>query len=281
MKTIIALCVAVLSLFAAAFPARAEIIAGPLTNPANGHDYYLLAPSFWSLAQAEAESLGGTLAVIKNEDEQKWVLSTFGTYGGVNRDLWIGLHRNAANEFVWVTGAPTNYLNWGPHQPDNAGGAETAVHIWMPGSNVEGYWNDSPEDSLFCGVVELPGKADSINLSKTARALTGTWYEGGNADRPCWITATDNLLFVIPNNRVASRAGVSTDGSLLFATTFLSDRTTPSRLADGIRGRTGIGSPTGLRAEIIKDKILWNSGIWWSRKPTADTKKETASVKDE
>jgi hypothetical protein len=279
MKTLLTLCGTALLLFTAALSAQAEIIAGPITNPATGRDYYLLAPNSWSLSQAEAESLGGTLAVIKNEDEQKWVFATFGAYGGVNRELWIGLHKTSENKFAWVTGEPLDYTNWGPNQPDNAGNVESAVQMWKPDSNVAGFWNDSPEDSAFSGVVELPGKAETIALSKAARALTGTWYEGGNKERPCWITATDNLLFVISNNRVAQRVGLCTDGSLLFVFKFQGESMPPTRLfTDQMRTHLGLNAPLGQRAEIIKDRILWNSGTWWSRKPTSETKNETAKA---
>ena len=43
-----------------AFQSRADIIVGPITNPANGHDYYLLTPNNWTASEAEAEALGGT-----------------------------------------------------------------------------------------------------------------------------------------------------------------------------------------------------------------------------
>src|SRR5271167_4592462 len=93
------------------FQSRADVIAGPITNPANGHDYYLLSPNTWIMSEAEAESIGGTLAIIKNADDQKWVFSTFSTYDGVNQsDIWIGLHRiKPGGSFAWVTGAKLSY----------------------------------------------------------------------------------------------------------------------------------------------------------------------------
>ena len=72
---------AVLLLTALTPRAGADILAGPITNPNNGHDYYLLTPNTWSASEAEAETLGGTLAVIQNDAEQEWVFSKFGSYG--------------------------------------------------------------------------------------------------------------------------------------------------------------------------------------------------------
>jgi hypothetical protein len=266
-------------LSAVTFRAGAEIIAGPITNPANGHDYYLLSPNSWTMSEAEAESLGGTLAVIENAHEQDWVFSTFGFYNGVNRGLWIGLHKNWSNVFVWVTDERTNYLNWGPGQPDNAGGVENSVHMWMPGSNVQGMWNDAADASLNSGVVELPGKANEISLSKRERALIGNWYEGGKVERPCWITGTDNVLFVIPKNKLAARAGLCADGSL-FAAGFQTEWPMAMRGFNGVSSMTGANPQTGMHGEIMKDKILWSNGTWWSRKPAGYGKNEKSSDKD-
>src|SRR5579864_8649645 len=120
MKTKIILVVATIVLVLAAANARAEIIAGPITNPANGHDYFLLTPDTWSAAETEAEQLGGTLAVIMNAAEQEWVFSKFGDYGGTNRSLWLGFYRQSpGGPFRAVTDVRMNYFNWAVGEPNN------------------------------------------------------------------------------------------------------------------------------------------------------------------
>jgi hypothetical protein len=110
MKTAIVVCSAAIMLFAIACSASADILAGPIKNPANGHQYYLLSPNSWTASEAEAENLGGTLAIIRDADEQKWVFSTFGTNGGANNHLWIGLYRQyPGGPFSWVNGAKVDY----------------------------------------------------------------------------------------------------------------------------------------------------------------------------
>ena len=47
-----------LSIFTS-YQARANVLMGPITNASNGHLYYLLAPTNWTIAQKEAMSLGG------------------------------------------------------------------------------------------------------------------------------------------------------------------------------------------------------------------------------
>jgi hypothetical protein len=102
---------------------RAAILAGPITNAANGHIYYLLSPTNWPSAEAEAVSLGGHLATINDEEENTWVFNRFATNGGVARNLWLGLN-DAAQEghWVWVSGEAAAYRKWAPGEPNSGGG---------------------------------------------------------------------------------------------------------------------------------------------------------------
>ena len=238
--------------------AGAEILAGPITNPANGHDYYLLTPNTWSASEAEAENLGGTLAVIQNDAEQEWVFSRFGSYGGTNRSLWIGLHRNGpGGPFVSVTDARVNYFNWAAGEPNNGGGGpssgkEIYVHMEKTGNgfgNPPGFWNDLespninyPQFDPLCGVVEVPGKANEPALTAHEKSLIGDWYNNGDPDHRCHIVGTANQLFAINENREASRI-IDTPEGYLF-------------------------SPTWKQHVTVQgDKLLWSWGNWWSREP--------------
>jgi len=261
MKTTITVCGAAVLLFAA-IQSRAEIIAGPVTNPANGHDYYLLAPESWPAAEAEAENLGGTLAIIKNAADQEWVFSKFGDYAGTNRTLWIGLHRSGPDRtLAWVTSEKLEYSNWGEGQPDDAGRNESCVLIASanrPFGLPPGRWNDyldygQVDGSAPYGVVEVPGKSNEKSLTGKEKELIGTWYASGNRDHPCWIAGTDNKLFQIYDGR-AVRLIFTAEGPL-----FLANR---------------------IRGELVKDKILWSNGTWWSQKPVTYGKEVKLSDKD-
>jgi hypothetical protein len=148
-------------------PLAVRIAAGPISNPDNGHDYFLLEASSWTDAEAAAVVLGGHLATIRNQAEQDWVYSTFAAYGGLNRSLWIGLN-DAASEgtFVWVSGEPVTYSDWGGGEPNNSGGIEDYVHMWCPNSGAPGRWNDLSNSGAPCnspatppnGVAEVPSK---------------------------------------------------------------------------------------------------------------------------
>lgn len=121
---------------AAGLALQGFILAGPVTNPSNGHTYYLLSKNTWSNAEAEAASLGGHLATIRNKAENDWVFSTFGSYGGA---LWIGLtDREKAFHFTWTSGEPVSYTNWGGGQPDNCNGVEFYTHMLPRGHYAAG-----------------------------------------------------------------------------------------------------------------------------------------------
>jgi Lectin C-type domain len=230
------------ALLLAAVPSRAGIIAGPITNPANGHDYYLLTPNTWSASEAEAEAMGGTLAIVRNAGEQKWIFSTFGNLGGANRSLWIGLHRTQpGGKFAWVDGTPLDYAHWYPGEPNNAGGNENCVHMrWDPAA--PGTWNDLSDANQLNAVVEMPAKSSKA-LTERERALIGHWYESGRIDRPCHIAAAENALFaIIEANGAAGRIFFHKRGDLF---------------VDGWQ----------VHGEVIQDRILWSNNSWWSRQP--------------
>jgi hypothetical protein len=244
------------TLLFAATSSRAGIIAGPITNPANGHDYYLLTPNTWSASEAEAENLGGTLAIIRSAAEQEWVFSKFGDYGGTNRNLWIGLRRQwQGGPFVWADGEHLDFFNWAPGQPDNTGGVENCVEIWANGTwDGHGLWNDWGDANFCYGLVEVQGKSNEKALSEKEKSLIGTWYESGDASRPAWITGTENKLFLITHDHHAARLSLTAEGFI-----YNSDR---------------------LHGEIVKDKILWSNGTWWSRKPSEFGNGENISTAD-
>lgn len=146
----------------------AEVLGGPLTNPANSHRYYLLSEDTWQASERKAQDLGGHLATVNDLAEQNWIFAQFGAWGGVQRSLWIGL-REVGGEgvFRWSSGESLGFTRWLPSQPDNSpvSGGESFVHM-INASNIYGhpggFWNDiaSPNKSFptfdpICGVVEV------------------------------------------------------------------------------------------------------------------------------
>ena len=103
-------------------------------------------------------------------------------------------------------------------------------------------------------MVEVPGKSDAKSLTSQEKALIGTWYESGQAERPAWIAGTDRAIFLITHDRHAARLVFTRDGLIYDA-----DR---------------------QYGEIVKDKIVWTNGTWWSRKPFKYEGAEKTADKD-
>ncbi len=239
MKTKTTLVMATAFLVMTAVNSRADVIAGPITNPANGHDYYLLTSDTWSASEAAAEQLGGTLAVIQNQAEQAWAFSKFGDYGGTNRSLWLGFYRQGpGGAFRAVTDVRANYFNWSVGEPSNSGGNEIYIQMLDTGK-----WNDNTDGANpVCGLVEVPGKADEKALTVREKSLLGDWYDNGDPNHHCYIVGTENRLFAINENREASRLIATPEGFLF--------------------------SPTWKQHVTVQgDKLLWTWGNWWSREP--------------
>jgi hypothetical protein len=146
---------------------RASILAGPITNAANGHIYYLLSPTNWPSAESEAVRLDGHLVTINDVAENTWVFNTFGSFGGVARSLWIGLNDTVQEgNWVWVGGEASAYRKWAPGEPNNGGGYypnEDQAVMRGPALDYSDSWNDAPGDQAHAAVVEVVIAAPPTN----------------------------------------------------------------------------------------------------------------------
>jgi hypothetical protein len=60
--------------------------------------------------------------------------------------VWLGFERNIfrSNELVWVDKSPVDYVNWNWGEPNNVGGSESYVEMWI---YRNGTWNDRGDDN--------------------------------------------------------------------------------------------------------------------------------------
>ena len=208
------------------------VLAGPVTNSANGHLYWLLGQSTWVEAEAAAQALGGHLATLRSASEQEWVYTNFSYWGGVSRHLSIGLYDadpqlNATNlearraEFVWASGEPVSYTRWLADEPNNwLEMGEFWVHLIGPDYPAgAAYWNDvwdtaanqylvmSPlhgvaEQVPPPGIVRHPedqvvpagGTAEFRVAAVGALPLSYQWYLGGQV-----LVGETNAVLVLTN----------------------------------------------------------------------------------
>jgi len=162
--------------------ARASILVAKTTNPANGHDYYLLNQSTWTAAESEAVSMGGHLATVRNAQENTFIYNTFAPHvppptGTLHHWLAIGLKEfDDQSGWFWRSGEPFVYSNWDPTQPDNnAGFNENLGGIALP-PLPPGLWHDVREDrptvDLGWGVVEVIPEPTTATAALVALSLT-------------------------------------------------------------------------------------------------------------
>ncbi len=171
------LCLLVLTMFLATH-GTAQVLTGPITNPANQHNYYLLSPAFWTDAEAQAVSMGGHLVTINDAAENAWVLQTFGSYGGTSRTLEIGFtDQGHEGTWTWVSGESVTYVNWNTGEPNNGMGIypyENVALMYGPGDPYPaGTWNDymgTLAGQNYYGVVEVVPEPSILALLALAAA---------------------------------------------------------------------------------------------------------------
>jgi Ca2+-binding RTX toxin-like protein len=145
-----------------------------------GNTYRLTSTRFtWQQAQAEAQSLGGNLVTINSQEEQDWLVTTFG-----RTELWIGLTDNVTEgQFQWASGETYTYTNWFPGttgislQPDNGGpqGEDYVVMNFGANLGAAGKWNDYPSNNqtTFRGIIEISPSNNTNNTSNNTSNNTG------------------------------------------------------------------------------------------------------------
>lgn len=87
--------------------------------------------------------MGGDLAIIRSEDERKFIFDLLNTKDSIvpGWGAWIGLERKAADsKFYWIDGTPLegHFSAWDGREPNNSGGNENCVHM----NKSVGRWND-------------------------------------------------------------------------------------------------------------------------------------------
>lgn len=133
-------------------------------NPVNGHSYHLLEAGNRSLSSIVAQSLGGDLVSIDDSSENQWIVSTFTSWNGTPRNLWIGLSDEMKEGFwEWDATQPSWYRNWALSEPSMNPGEDFAIISSQPTTGVEiGQWMDSiaEPEGVVHGLVEVGGGLD-------------------------------------------------------------------------------------------------------------------------
>lgn len=119
------------------------ILCGPITNPANGSEYFLITKVDWPAGEAQAQTMGGHLVTINNAEENDWVMQNVLSCipAGTAQWAWIGLHETEPNSDIWTwsSGQIDTYRNWSPGEPNLL---DTELAAQMVDN---GQWNNLPD----------------------------------------------------------------------------------------------------------------------------------------
>ena len=133
-----------------------------LTEVYEGHVYMLFegtncdgnAQLSWSEAASYCQSIGGTLACITSEEENKVVTSMVNKYGV---PCWIGGNDvEQEGNFVWESGETFSYTNWDAGEPNNKGNQDF-IRMY-----TNGLWDDCEEDSHYAFICEFDNMISTI-----------------------------------------------------------------------------------------------------------------------
>ena len=102
-------------------------------NPANGHAYKKIYCSNIMDAMTQATAENAYLVSINDEAERDWLQGIF-----ERERFWIGLNDVAEEgQWVWHSGEPVTYTNWGEHKRD---GDNTEMKDYVITSGFDGRW---------------------------------------------------------------------------------------------------------------------------------------------
>ena len=112
-----------------------------------GSKYYCsLYNAGWQQAQSNATAIGGTLAEVNSAGENAFLANLL-----TLQRAWIGLSDYAQEgNFTWSSGAPVDYTNWYPGQPNDQNGYQDYVAMLH-----DGQWNDEYNNVAMEYIVEI------------------------------------------------------------------------------------------------------------------------------
>jgi len=157
--------------------------------------YCSLSPATYTTAKSISANHGGHLADINSASENAFLANQLQL-----NSAWIGLsdYQNEGH-FEWCSGAPLNYTNWFPGQPNNFNGAQDHCEMLKDGT-----WNDQYNTYSLEFIMELP----CSNITQTSGPAPGTHLQSGTY--PVTYTLQDACgAFATCNFNVIVEAGLT------------------------------------------------------------------------
>jgi hypothetical protein len=105
----------------------------------------------WHAAKSRCEQMGGHLAIVTKDDENRFLTDLVRSQG--LDSAWLGAtDERTGGRWAWVDGTPMRYSKWTPlgHQPNNKQVLGHYLLLWVAD---DGKWSDQPNSSS----VHRPG----------------------------------------------------------------------------------------------------------------------------
>ncbi|MBR0281478.1 MAG: hypothetical protein IJQ81_07795 [Oscillibacter sp.] len=159
----------------------------------NGHTYQLFGTSSsWHEIKSYCESRGGHLACITSAEEDDFLFNYIRQSGEIN--VYFGFtDEGHEGQWVWVTGEPVDYTNWGSGEPNNVGGSEHWGQYFQDYPN--GQWNDEKATGFYAFLCEWEGRSYSTPIKKGEYCFHVT-DENGNSLSGVTVTWKDDFSTV-------------------------------------------------------------------------------------
>ena len=130
----------------------------------------------WTEAKAEAEKLGGHLALITSAEEHAWAWKTFSAQlpqqpeeNRWKRGWWLGASQIASERsWKWLTGEPLSFARWGVKEPSAS--INPPRYLWMAdANNAEGTSSWSAQNGWIRGgfLVEWDASGEQASILRS------------------------------------------------------------------------------------------------------------------
>ena len=210
-----------------------------------GSSYYSIVDGpTWSQASLNAVGIGGTLAVVNDQNENQYIVDTFKnnsdlvTQGNGGNVAWIGVtYDDSRNVFINALGQDQSYFNWYPSwfnssihpRGSSFGDVNTTILFSSP---YDGRWDDSWENQNVPyyrkGIAETPlsyfsisdasineGAGGNVTITRTGGTSTSQTLQVQSSDSSATTSDSD---YTSINTTISFAAG-ETSKTIVVSTT--------------------------------------------------------------
>ncbi|XP_013873418.1 galactose-specific lectin nattectin [Austrofundulus limnaeus] len=107
--------------------------------------------STWDDAEAACNQFNAHLTSIQGREQYEFLRRLIVETTGTNTRTWVGgtnLHNEAY--WTWIDGTPFDFTDWGPGEPNNAGGNERCMDINLRGQDYVNDENCDTKNPFIC-----------------------------------------------------------------------------------------------------------------------------------